>query len=60
MSGTPSRTDETADLPARHPAPDGSDGRYAHLTLEDGTTIIFDPDESDTWLQSDYVVDLGA
>lgn len=60
MGGTPSRTDEATDLPARRPAPDALEGRYAHLTLEDGTTIIYDPDESGTWLQSDYAVDLGA
>lgn len=60
MSSTPSRRDEPADLPARRPAPGAPEGRYAHLKLEDGTTIIFDPEESDTWLQSDYVVDLGV
>lgn len=59
MSSTPSRTDETADLPADRHAPDGLDV-YAHLSLGDGTAIIYDPEEPDTWLQSDYVVDLGV
>lgn len=59
MSSTPSRTDETNDRPVERPEPDDPVGRYAHLSLEDGSTIIYDPEESESWLQSDYVVDLG-
>lgn len=60
MSSRPSPTDDPADLPARRPTPDGPGSRYVHLDLEDGSTIIYDPEGTDTWLQSDYVVELGT
>lgn len=58
MSSTPSRRDEATGPPA--PEPSLPDGRYAHLPLDDGSVVIYDREEADTWLQSDYVVDLGA
>lgn len=60
MSDTPSRTDDPAGPPVERSEPDDPADRYAHLSLEDGSTVIFDPEEADTWLQSDYAVDLGV
>lgn len=60
MSNTPSETDE---LPASTTEPPESaldSERYAHLDLDNGEVVIYDREEPDTWLQSDFVVELGA
>lgn len=40
------------------PAPDTD--RYAHLSLGDGAVVIYDREEPETWLQSDFVVEVGV
>ena len=32
------------------------DGRYAELTLEDGSTVIYDTEQPSAWLQSDAAI----
>jgi hypothetical protein len=34
--------------------------RYAHLSLDDGAVVIYDREEPDTWVQSDYHVEVGV
>ena len=34
--------------------------RYAHLSLDDDAVVIYDREQPDTWLQSDFVVEIGA
>ncbi len=58
MSDTPTEPDEesTDGLPE---SPLDSD-RYAHLSLDDDAVVIYDREEPETWLQSDFVVEIGA
>lgn len=65
MSDAPSDVDEPvvadtdaaeADLPESALDSD----RYAHLSLDDGAVVIYDREEPDTWLQSDFVVEVGV
>lgn len=60
MSNTPSSTDEGIEPPADHPGAALDGDRYAHLPLEDGSVVIYDREHPDTWVQSDYVVDVGG
>ena len=50
-----SNTQENADPPE---SPLDSD-RYAHLSLDD-EVVIYDREQPDMWLQSDFVVEIGA
>ena len=34
--------------------------RYAHLSLDDDAVVIYDREEPETWLQSDFAVEIGA
>ena len=34
--------------------------RYAHLSLDDDAVVIYDREDPDTWVQSDYFVEIGA
>lgn len=71
MSDIPARSDDAGDLPANtygdcvdppvDPPASVLDGdRYAHLPLADGSVVIYDREEPDTWVQSDYSVDVGG
>lgn len=72
MSDTPARSDDAGDLPAnphgdeygdppRDPPASVLDGdRYAHLPLADGSVVIYDREQPDTWVQSDYAIDVGG
>ncbi|MFQ3318980.1 MAG: hypothetical protein ACI8UR_002403 [Natronomonas sp.] len=63
MSEAPSETDELPENPTDAPKPPESaidSDRYGHLTLDSSAVVIYDREEPDTWLQSDFVVDVGA
>lgn len=60
MSNTPSRTDDPIEPLSDHPGSALDCDRYAQLPLEDGSVVIYDRERPDTWVQSDYTVDLGA
>lgn len=60
MSNTPSSRDEPVEPPADDPGSIPEGDRYAHLPLEDGSVVIYDRQHPDTWVQSDYVVDVGG
>lgn len=52
----PNGTDPTEEPPS---SPLDSD-RYAHLTLADDAVVIYDREEPDRYLQSDFAVEIGA
>ncbi|QSG13286.1 Uncharacterized protein HSBGL_2892 [Halapricum desulfuricans] len=37
-----------------------ADGRYAAIETGSGETVIYDRDNPDAWVQSDYAVDIGT
>ena len=55
-----SNTQETADSSERPPESPLDSDRYAHLSLDDDAVVIYDREQPDTWLQSDFVVEIGA
>ena len=48
---------EPVDCPPESPL---DSDRYAHLSLDDDAVVIYDREQPDTWLQSDFVVEIGA
>lgn len=60
MSNTPAGEDEQVEPPSDHPGAALDGDRYAHLPLEDGSVVIYDRQQPDTWVQSDHVVDVGG
>jgi hypothetical protein len=61
MSDTPSDSDELPEPTAEEPPRSARDDeRYAHLELGDGAVVIYDREDPDTWLQSDFTVEIGA
>jgi len=69
MSDAPSDVDEpvvadtdAAEIDAEADLPESAldSDRYAHLSLDDGAVVIYDREEPDTWLQSDFVVEVGV
>ena len=55
-----SNTQEDADQSERPPESPLDSERYAHLSLDDDAVVIYDREQPDTWLQSDFVVEIGA
>ncbi|WP_254839898.1 DUF7331 family protein [Natronomonas marina] len=43
-----------------HPKSPLDTDRYAHLSLDDDAVVIYDREEPDTWVQSDFVVEIGV
>ncbi|MFW6018130.1 MAG: DUF7331 family protein [Halapricum sp.] len=37
-----------------------ADGRYAAIETGSGETVIYDRDNPDAWVQSDYAVEMGT
>lgn len=60
MSNAPSDTDESPDSPTEPPEMPLDSGRYAHLSLDNGEVVIYDREDPEMWVQSDFVVELGA
>jgi hypothetical protein len=61
MSDTPSESDELPEPTTEEPPRAARDDeRYAHLSLGDGEVVIYDREDPDTWLQSDFAVEIGA
>ncbi len=60
MSNAPSDTDESPELSIDPPETPLDSERYAHLSLDNGEVVIYDRDDPDMWVQSDFVVELGA
>ena len=54
-----SNTRENADPSERPPESPLDSERYAHLSLDD-EVVIYDREQPDMWLQSDFVVEIGA
>ena len=61
MSDTPPEPedDPTDESPESPESPLDSD-RYAHLSLDDAVVVIYDREEPETWLQSDFAVEIGG
>jgi hypothetical protein len=55
-----SDTRENAESSDRPPESPLDSDRYAHLSLDDDAVVIYDREQPDTWLQSDFVVEIGA
>ena len=53
-------TQENADPSERPPESPLDSKRYAHLSLDNDEVVIYDREQPDTWLQSDFVVEIGA
>lgn len=60
MSNAPTDTDDGADSRIDPPTTPLDDGQYGHLSLDNGEVVIYDREEPEMWLQSDFAVDLGA
>lgn len=61
MSDTPSDSDELPEPMTEAPPHSARDDeRYAHLSLGDGEVVIYDREDPETWLQSDFAVEIGA
>jgi hypothetical protein len=60
MSDTPSDSDELPEPMSEPPRSARDGGRYAHLSLGDGEVVIYDREDPETWLQSDFSVEIGA
>ena len=57
MSDTRQPDDESTDEPPESPL---DSDRYAHLSLDDDAVVIYDREEPETWLQSDFAVEIGG
>ena len=55
-----SDTQENADPSERPPESPLDSDRYAHLSLDNEAVVIYDREEPETWLQSDFAVEIGA
>lgn len=60
MTDTPSHLDELAEATSEPPETALDSDRYGHLSLDDGAVVIYDRQEPDTWVQSDYHVEVGV
>ena len=60
MTDAPSAADEPTDPTPGRPVSALDSDRYAHLSLDDGAVVIYDREEPDTWVQSDYHVEVGV
>ncbi len=60
MSSAPSDTDESIPSSVEPPETPLDSERYAHLSLDNGEVVIYDREDPDMWVQSDFVVELGA
>ena len=60
MSNAPSGADETLGASTNPPETPLDSERYGHLSLDNGEVVIYDREDSDTWVQSDLVVDVDA
>lgn len=57
MSDTPSEPQaESTNEPPESPL---DTDRYGHLSLDDAV-VIYDREDPDTWVQSDFVVEIGV
>ena len=50
---------DVAGEPTTEPPATDTD-RYGHISLGDGAVVIYDRQEPETWLQSDFVVEVGV
>lgn len=60
MSNAPSETDELPGASTEPPETPLDSSRYGHLSLDNGEVVIYDREDPEMWLQSDFVVDVGA
>ena len=66
MTDTPSAADgPSGDAPDSDSDPDPPSSaldseRYAHLSLDGGGVVIYDRRDPETWLQSDFAVEVGG
>lgn len=60
MSDAPSPTDELPESTTEPPKTALDSDRYGHLALESGAVVIYDREEPETWLQSDFAVEVGT
>jgi hypothetical protein len=60
MTDTPPDGDGSTDEACDPPESALDTDRYAHLSLDDGAVVIYDREEPDTWLQSDFAVEVGG
>jgi hypothetical protein len=60
MSDTPSGPDELPEPTSEPPETPLDSDRYAHLSLDNGEIVIYDREDPETWLQSDFAVENGA
>lgn len=60
MTDTPSHLDEPTEATSEPPETTLDSDRYGHLSLDDGAVVIYDRQEPDTWVQSDYHVEVGV
>lgn len=63
MTDAPSHVDEPSpDAPDTPKPPESAldSDRYAHLSLDNGAVVIYDRKEPETWLQSDFAVEVGV
>ena len=61
MSDTsPEPEDGPTDESPKSPESPLDSDRYAHLSLDDDAVVIYDREEPETWLQSDFAVEIGG
>ena len=60
MSDTRQLDDESTDESPESPESPLDSDRYAHLSLDDDAVVIYDREEPETWLQSDFAVEIGG
>lgn len=60
MSSAHSDTDEPPGSSIEPPETALDSKRYAHLSLDNGEVVIYDREDPDMWVQSDFFVELGA
>ena len=60
MTDAPSHLDEPTDATPEPPETALDSDRYAHLSLDGGDVVIYDRHDPDTWVQSDYHVEVGV
>ena len=53
-------TRENAEPSDRPPESPLDSDRYARLSLDDDAVVIYDREQPDTWLQSDFVAEIGV
>jgi hypothetical protein len=60
MTDAPTRVDEPTETTDEPPESALDSDRYAHLSLDGGDVVIYDRHEPDTWVQSDFHVEVGV